>query len=315
MNLKQDAHPVSKCSTFDLASGGIVDRRHYDKDAIRAERARLHNLVRLVDEILAQSGQRGRVASLRQEFRPTLERRRIGEHGQARCAALLVCPRQRGWVEIGSDQTPRRARLLDLGNEGVVAAGKPALDRAGETARRRGRLCFGFEYGQWLLAFGGGDLVALVRLDLFQDVGHHDTVLLETAIRRSRRPSASPLSIALAARARASWRSPALRATISVAAALRMATSRNGPGLPFNTSSSAAALCDASPPRKASGLARRRPASSGAISKVRTLPSFNSATLVGPDVVISSSPSEPCTAHTRSEPTLFNTCTIRPPPG
>ena len=44
------------------------------------------------------------------------------------------------------------------------------------------------------------------------------------------------------------------------------------------------------------------------ISKVRTSPFSSAATLVGPEVVISSSPSEPCTTQTRSEPRFFSTC-------
>jgi hypothetical protein len=50
------------------------------------------------------------------------------------------------------------------------------------------------------------------------------------------------------------------------------------------------------------------PTSSGLISKVRTLPFSSAAIWVGPDVVISSRPSEPCATQTHSEPRLFNTC-------
>src|SRR5262249_21701005 len=45
-------------------------------------------------------------------------------------------------------------------------------------------------------------------------------------------------------------------------------------------------------------------------SNVRILPFSSAATLVGPDVVISSSPSEPCTTQMFSEPRFCNTCTI-----
>ena len=47
------------------------------------------------------------------------------------------------------------------------------------------------------------------------------------------------------------------------------------------------------------------PTSSGVISKLRTLPFSSAATLVAPVVVISSSPSEPCTTQARSEPRFF----------
>ena len=46
------------------------------------------------------------------------------------------------------------------------------------------------------------------------------------------------------------------------------------------------------------------------ISKVRILPFSSAATLVAPDVVISSSPSEPCTTQTHSEPRFLSTCAI-----
>ena len=39
-------------------------------------------------------------------------------------------------------------------------------------------------------------------------------------------------------------------------------------------------------------------------------PFSSAATLVGPEVVISSSPSEPCTTQTASEPRFFSTCAI-----
>ena len=42
--------------------------------------------------------------------------------------------------------------------------------------------------------------------------------------------------------------------------------------------------------------------------EVCTAPSSSAATLVGPEVVISSRPSEPCTTQTRSEPRFFSTC-------
>ncbi len=43
---------------------------------------------------------------------------------------------------------------------------------------------------------------------------------------------------------------------------------------------------------------------------MRIWPFFSSATLVGPEVVISSRPSEPCTTQMLSEPRFFSTCAI-----
>ena len=220
-----------------------------------------------------------------EEFRPALERGRVGEHRQAGRAAGLIGPGQRRRIEIGADQALRRARLLDLGDQRVVAAGDAALDRARRSrAAARRALASASSVGERARALGGGDLLALVGFDLAREC----RVMLASARSTPRsagraRPSAAPLSIDLAASAAPSFRSLALPATISAAAALSSATSRKAPGLPLSTSSSALALCAASPPRSASGLARGRPASSGVISKVRTLPFSSAATLVGPD--------------------------------
>src|SRR5262245_62783967 len=97
---------------------------------------------------------------------------------------------------------------------------------------------------------------------------------------------------------------------MSAAAAFRIATSRKGLCLHFNTLSKALALCSASPPRKASGFERLRLASSGLTSKVLILPFSSAATVVEPAVVISSSPSEPCTTQMLSAPRFFSTWAI-----
>ena len=90
MNFKQDIHPIGKGGIFDGLSRRVVDRRHDDEDTIGAQRAGLDDLIGLVDEILAQRRQAGRIARLAEEFRSALERGSIGEHGQARRAARLI---------------------------------------------------------------------------------------------------------------------------------------------------------------------------------------------------------------------------------
>ena len=92
------------------------------EDAVGAHRARLRHLIGLEHEILAQRRQRGGRARRGQKFRPALERRRVGQHRQAGRAAGLIGARQRRRIEIGADQALRRARLLDLGDQRVVAA-------------------------------------------------------------------------------------------------------------------------------------------------------------------------------------------------
>ncbi len=136
------------------------------------------------------------------------------------------------------------------------------------------------------------------------------TAAFDTATSLSSRSFAAPESIDFAASAMPSFRSLALPATASAAAALSSATSRNGPLVPCSTAISAVALVSASPPRNASRPTFFRPTSSGLISNTRTLPFSSAAIAVGPDVVISSSPSEPCAIQTHSEPRFFSTCAI-----
>src|SRR5450830_1360786 len=136
VHFHQHVHAIGEGRILDRLRRRIVNRRHDDQDAIGAERARFHHLIGLVDEILAQSGQRGGVARCAQEFRLALERRRIGEHGQTGGAAGFIGLGELRRIEIGADQALRRARLLDLGDQRVGAARNAALDRAHETARR-----------------------------------------------------------------------------------------------------------------------------------------------------------------------------------
>ncbi len=136
MNFDQNIHPIGKRRTFDLGGGPVIDRRHDDQDAVGAQRPRFDHLIGLVDEVLAQRRQAGGVARLAEELRPALERRRVGQHRQTGGAARLISLGQRRRIEIGADQSLRRARLLDLGDQRVVAGRHLALDRLQEAARR-----------------------------------------------------------------------------------------------------------------------------------------------------------------------------------
>ena len=129
--------PSAKAASSSALRGRVVDAGHDDQDAVGAPGARLRDLIGLVHEVLAQRRQRGGVARGGQELGPALERRRVGEHRQAGRAAGLVGARQRRRIEIGADQSLRRARLLDLGDQRIVAGRKLALDRREEAARRR----------------------------------------------------------------------------------------------------------------------------------------------------------------------------------
>src|SRR5436190_23716478 len=292
VDLDQHVHAVTERRVFQRGRRRIVDAGHDDQNAIGAPGARLRRLVGLEHEVLAQHGERGRSARGGEIFGLALKRRCIGQHGEAGSAAGLVSARECRRIEIRADQAFRRACLLDLGDQRILASRVLALDRGKKAARRWRSLRGSFNLRQRARALSRCDLLALVCFDFRQDVSH---AALDTAINRSRRPSASAESKDLVATATPSFRSFALPATTMAAAAFKSATSRNGPFLPLSTSINAAAFDSASPPRNCSGFDGARPNSSGLISKVVTLPLSSAATAVGPEVVISSSPSEPCT--------------------
>src|SRR5262249_58096422 len=85
---------------------------------------------------------------------------------------------------IGADQTLRRARLLDLGDERKAARGVAPLDRGEEAARRGRSPGFRLDGAERARALRRRDLGALVGLDLGQDIGHW-LDLLKLRIRRS----------------------------------------------------------------------------------------------------------------------------------
>ena len=187
-------------------------------------------------------------------FGLALERRRIGQHREARRAARLIGARERRRIEVGADQPFRRARLLDLGDQRVVAGRELALDRREEAARRQGR--------PWRLPRSrpAGARASRPRSPracrLRSWRGCRPSITRwkpRSADRAGLRPRAE--SSDLVATATPSFRSFALPATTMAAAAFSSATSRNGPFLPLSTSFSAAALVSASPPRNCSGLA------------------------------------------------------------
>src|SRR5215813_1394287 len=278
MDFEQDIHAIGHGGRFEVLSHPIVHRRHDDQDAVGAPGSCFGDLVDLVHEVLAQDRQPGGGAGRTQVLGPALEGRSVGEHREARRAAGRVGTRKRRGVEVGADQALGRARLLDLSDQRKVAAGVLAFNRTNEPARRTGGLGLRLERGERQRTLCRCDLRALISFDLGEDVRHRRPHAFATARRRSSRPLASPESTDWCATATPCLRSFARPATTRAAAALRMATSRNGPGWPLSTSRSALAFSSASPPRSVSGLARASPTSSGTISKVRTAPSASAAT-------------------------------------
>ena len=66
-----------------VARRGIVDRRHDDEDAIGTKGARLHHLIGVDHEVLAQHGEEGRLARGGQIIGASLKRRPVGQHREA----------------------------------------------------------------------------------------------------------------------------------------------------------------------------------------------------------------------------------------
>ena len=68
--------PCAKAAASISRGGAVVERRHDDEDAVRAQRARFGHLVGVVHEVLAQHRQRGRGAGRDEMLGRALERRR-----------------------------------------------------------------------------------------------------------------------------------------------------------------------------------------------------------------------------------------------
>ena len=150
----------------------VVDGGHDDQDAVGAQRARLRHLVAVEHEVLAQRGQLGGGARLRQMLGRALEGGAVGEHGQARRAARRVGLGERGRIEVGADQALGGARLLDLGDERGLAGGDLGLQRRGEAAHGRGLVRVLLHGRERPLGDRVGDLFQLVGGDLLENVCH-----------------------------------------------------------------------------------------------------------------------------------------------
>ena len=124
--------PRSCAAARKLARRSVVDGSHDDEDAVCAPRPRLEHLVGVEHEVLAQRRQARRLACSGQEFGPPLKRGRVGQHGKTGGAACLIGAGERRRIEIGADQSLRRARLLDLGDKR-----KFGRERAARRWRRR----------------------------------------------------------------------------------------------------------------------------------------------------------------------------------
>ena len=86
---------------------------------------------------LRKTGRRGRLARRGQIFGASLEGGRVGQHREAGGAARLIGARERRRIEVGADQSLRRARLLDLGDQREFACGDARPQGLGEGPHRR----------------------------------------------------------------------------------------------------------------------------------------------------------------------------------
>src|SRR6202030_3536631 len=175
MHFDKRVHPERGSGGFQLGRASIVDRGHDDQDAIGAVSARFGDLIGVVHEILAQHRQRYGGACCAQVIEMALKRRRIGQDRKAGGAAGFISFGQRRRIEIVAVETLRRGRLLDLGDQRIVAGLEAAFDGAQKTARRPCGLGVTFDGVERARKFGGDDLCALVSADLFQNITHRST--------------------------------------------------------------------------------------------------------------------------------------------
>ena len=172
MHLDERCHAPMLGRVLELAGERVVHGGENDEDAVRAPGPRLDHLIGVDHEILAQDGKARRLARRGQIVWRALEGRRVGENGEALGAARLIGAGEGRRVEIGANEAPRGARLLDLGNEREAARHDPVGEPVAKAAGGLARLRLGLEPRQRPLRLGPGDLVALVGENVLQHVSH-----------------------------------------------------------------------------------------------------------------------------------------------
>ena len=175
MNFDERVHVERESGCLKLRRTAIVHRGHDDEDAIGAAGASLQHLIGIVYEVLAQHRQSRCRTRLPEVLEAAPKRGPVGQHRQACGAAGRIGFCQRRRIEVLADQAFRRARLLDLGDEGIVAGRQALLDRVQKTARSGRGLGLPFDRGQRTVAFCGRDLLALIGRNLLEDVSHRST--------------------------------------------------------------------------------------------------------------------------------------------
>src|SRR5690606_31673399 len=302
MHFDEDIHTKLVSGGFQIGSFRIIERRHYEEDADRAKRARLHHLIGIDHEILAKDGERHRRPRRNEILIRALEIGNVRQHRKAGRAALGIGFGEQRRIEIIADHAFRGRGFLDLRDQAVVAVRKLCFKRPDKAAR--GVLCFraGFLFGERQAAFLCAHMLALVIADFGENAHAAAPASLEMRVSVSKAFRAAPLSMERRASSIPSATRSHLPPIMMATPAFRSVTSRYAPAAPLRTAISASAFSSGAPPFSASSGTRGKPNSSGVISNSRISPAFISTTCEGPVVESSSSPSAPCMTQICTEP-------------
>ena len=107
----------------------VIQSRHYQQYAIRADGFCLVNLVRIDDEILAQQRQAGYGLDLFQVPVGTLKKFFIGQHGKADSPGARIRFSDSGRIKIPADDALTGRCLFDFSNDRGSAVIYGATDR------------------------------------------------------------------------------------------------------------------------------------------------------------------------------------------
>ncbi len=134
MHFHKALHPHRGSKTAQLFQLVHGERRGNQEHGVRSERARLVDLIRIDDKILAQHGHRDNLLDLFDEGRAALKKILFGDDGDRLHAGFFINPCYAALVKILLDEPAGRACLLDLSDKGELA--RP-IDRLGQRQRPR----------------------------------------------------------------------------------------------------------------------------------------------------------------------------------
>ena len=167
VNFDQHVHAEVMCAAMQARKVAIIESRGDQQDRVGASGPRLHDLVFIDDEILAQQRHGHAWPNPCQERQVAVEIVAIGQHRQRDRAVVDVIARHSHRIGTGGDRSCRWRRALDL-REHANGIARPAPQRDRQRPRRPG------DRRRKLLArplsLGGRELDAFGRDDLRQDV-------------------------------------------------------------------------------------------------------------------------------------------------